>query len=506
MLMGKTLTHVARLHPERTALIQGRQRWTYGEFNARVNRLAHALTGLGLAKGDKLAVWAKNSHRYLEAYYACAKAGLVLVPVNYRLPGPEVSFRLEHSDAAGLLLGPEFLEAWAGLEPAVRARMQGRVVLMSDEVRPEAAPYEELIARSPDHEPAARLEPDDPLVMSYTSGTTGRPKAALSDHRAGVLGHLYKIPVYRLTPEDVTLNPGPFWHAGPRNFTSLALFLGGAAVIMTEFHTREYLENVERHRVTNGFLVPTMFQAMLNLPDHRDYDLSSLRCLLSGGSPLPTKLRDACLERLGPVIHEFYSSTETLVLTDITTPEMIERPRSVGRPTWGVEIKVVDDQGRELPDGEVGEIFVKSPTMFSGYWSDRDKNRETFREGWFTLGDMGRFDSRRYLYLVDRKNDTIISGGENIYPTQIEEVLRRHPAVAQAAVIGVPHEYWGEAVKAVVVLKPGAEADAEGIIAHCAGLLADYQKPKSVDFVDELPVSPMGKVLRRVLREKYREN
>ncbi|BEQ16676.1 class I adenylate-forming enzyme family protein [Desulfoferula mesophila] len=504
MLMGRALARSAQRHPDKTAVIFEDRSWSYSQFNARVNRLAHALSGLGLGKGDKLAVLALSGNEYLEIYHATAKLGVWMVPINHRLKAPDIAYRISHSQASGLVLGPEFVVLYDSLPPEARQAVAGCLLMLGQgPALPGAHAYEELLANSREDEPQAELHPEDTLFIGYTGGTTGRSKGALTSNRAIVAGYLYKVLDYGIRQGGVTLNPGPFWHTAPRNFTSLALYMGGTAVVTKRFDPREYLELVQRHRVTYSFLVPTMFNAILSLPDHRDFDTSSLSMLTSGGSPMPAPLEEAALNRFGPVLHEFYAATETLIITNITAEEMRRKPRSVGRPAWDVFLRLLDERGAEVPVGQVGEIYLQGPSLFSGYYRDSQKTDEAFRDGWFTLGDLGKLDEDGYLYIVDRRTDMVISGGENIYPSEVEEVLLRHPKVAEAAVIGVPDPTWGEVLKAVVVLKPGQESSFEELRDFCATRLADYLKPRSVDFVDQLPRSPVGKILKRKLRDRY---
>lgn len=504
MLMGKALARSAQRHPDKTAVICEDRSWTYRQFNARVNRLAHTLSDLGLAKGGKLAVLALNGPEYLEIYHATAKLGVWMVPINHRLKAPEIAYRIIHSQASGLVLGPEFTALYDSLPSEARRAVAGRLLVLGQgPAVPGTYGYEELLAASREEEPEVDLHPEDILFIGYTGGTTGRSKGALTPNRAIVAGYLYKVLDYGLGQGEVALNPGPFWHTAPRNFTSLALYMGGTAVVVKRFDPAEYLRLVQKHRVTYSFLVPTMFSAILALPDHRAYDTSSLKVLLSGGSPLPTPVKEAALERFGTVLNEFYAATETLIITSIASRDMRRKKRSVGPPAWDVFLKLLDEHGREVPPGQVGEIYIQGPSLFSGYFRDPEKTNQSFRDGWFTLGDLGRLDEEGYLYIVDRRTDMVISGGENIYPSEVEEVLLKHPKVAEAAVIGVPDATWGEVLKAVVVLKPGQSSSYEELKEFCAQHLADYLKPRSVDFVAELPRSPVGKVLKRKLRDEY---
>ncbi len=504
MILGKSLTRSARLYPDKISLIFDGRHWTYRQLNSRVNRLANLFTSLGLRKGDKVAMLARNGNEYIETYYALAKIGIWMVPINYRLQPSEIALRLTHSDTQAIILGTEYVDRFLELNPEAKKNIGDRILVLGDSNPPHGFPsYETLLAKIQDQEPEIFIEPEDPLYIGYTAGTTGRSKGAIITNRAILSGFLYKTLDYGFNKNDITLNPGPFWHSAPRDFACLHLYLGGTAVIMKEFRAEEYLATVEKHKVTNGFLVPTMYKMITDLPGNKRYDTSSLRILLSGGSPLPTPVKESCVQRFGPILHEFYAATETRIMTNISPEEMEKKGRSVGRPIWDVEIRILDDEGKDLPTGEVGEIFVRGPSLFSGYYKDEEKTQECYRNGWFTLGDMGRFDEEGYLYIVDRKQDMVISGGENIYPSEIEDVVLAHPKVAEAAVIGIPHEKWGEALKAFLVLKPGEKATEEEILRFCATRLADYLKPKSVEFVSELPRSPVGKVLKRVLRELY---
>ncbi|RJX29721.1 MAG: hypothetical protein C4525_14045 [Desulfarculus sp.] len=504
MMMGLALSRCAQRHPHKTALIFEDRSWTYAQFNARVNRLAGALAAWGLTKGDRLAVMAENGNEYLEIYHAAAKLGVWMVPINHRLKAPEAGFRLEHSQATSLILGPRYLWVLEQMPPAARKAIGRRVLVLDPGPFPAGTTsYEQALEMSGEAEPQVDIHPEDILFIGYTGGTTGRAKGALISNRAIMVGHLHKIIEYGLDQHVVTLNPGPFWHTAPRNFSHLALYLGGTTVVMRSFDPIQYLRLLARHRVTLSFLVPTMFAAILETAGHQDYDTSSLRALLSGGSPLPTPLKEAALGRFGPILHEFYAATETLILTSINAGEIGLKRRSVGRPVRDVYLRLLNDNGQEVPAGQVGEVYLKCPSLFSGYYRDQERTRQAFRGSWFSLGDMGRLDDDGYLYLVDRKTDMVISGGENIYPSEVEEVLLRHPRIAEAAVIGVPDSKWGESLKALVVLKNGQRADPQEIMDFCQDKLADYLKPRSVEFVEALPRSPVGKVLKRELRQRY---
>lgn len=502
MIVGKSLAYTAAVYPDRAAIIFEGRSWTHRELHRRVQKLVDALAARGYARGDRVAVLARNSHRYLEISFALGLAGICMVPINHRLLAPEVAVRLEHAEVSGVFIEPEFAPLLDTLEPARAAEIARRTIILDDEAGGERN-YETILESGRAVAPLVEVTPEEPLYLGYTSGTTGRAKAAIVSHRAIAVGYLYKTLLYDLRPEEVSLNPGYYWHSAPRDFAQLQIYLGGASVVTRDFRAAECLELIGRHKVTNGFFVPTMFRMMLESEALAGADLSSIRLLISGGAPLPTKLKKDVLEHFGPVLQEFYGATETRIVASISAEELNRKTRSVGRPVRDIDIRILDAEGRDLPAGEVGEIYMRTPTIFSGYYNDPEKTAETFRGDWFSLGDMGRMDEDGYLYIVDRRSDMVISGGENIYPSEIEDVLQHHPAVADVAVFGVPDPKWGEALKAVICVKPGQSVTEAELTAHCAAHLADYLKPRSYEFMDELPRNPTGKVLKRVLREPY---
>ena len=503
MILGRCLARNARLYPEKSAIVSADGRSiSHAALNDRVKRLANAFTARGIEKGDKLAILARNSPEYLEVYFAAGKIGAPLVPVNNQLKAADIHYRLAHSDARALAVDREFLSLLNDLPAATRDALGGRVFAVDGNAGTLPS-LDELIRSAPATGPEVPVSPEDTLYIGYTSGTTGPAKGALISHRAIVVGYLYKALDYRLGRRDVNLDPGPFWHSAPRDFATLAVYLGGTCVVTRGFDARKYFELVERHRVTNSFLVPTMFQQLTALEDNGRHDASSLRVLISGGSPLPSAVKDRVVSRFGPILNEFYGATETRIITNITAAELAERKRSVGRPIRDVEIRVLDEAGCDVSVGVVGEVYVRGPGLFSGYYKDPERTRNSHRGEWFSLGDMGRLDDDGYLYLADRKQDMIISGGENIYPNDIEEVLLGFPGVKEAAVIGTPDQTWGELVTAIVVPVAGATVLPQALIEFCASRLPGYMKPRRVVFADSLPRSPVGKVLRRELREPY---
>lgn len=507
MILGRCLPRNARLYPNKPAIIgPGGTVLTYSQLNDRVDRLASALSRCEIGKGTKLAILGRSSSEYLQVFFAGAAVGAWLVPINFHLKPDDIAYRLRHSGANALILDVEFVPLLLELSESARQSLGERIWLIGESAGESAGEYpnlEQLVSAGAAQSPVVDIDPEDTLYIGYTSGTTGPSKGALISHRAVVVGFLYKAIAYGLGEDDVTLNPGPFWHSAPRDYAQLALYLGGTCVVSSGFDPGEYLQLVERYRVTYSFLVPTMQQMLTSFAHADDYDCSSLRLILSGGSPLPTAVKERVLRRFGPILHEFYGATETRMVTTISARELESKTRSVGRPMRDVEIRAMADDGCVLAPGEVGEIFIRGPGLFSGYHNDPKSTRQTRPGEWFSLGDLGRIDEDGYLYLVDRKLDMIISGGENIYPNDVEEAVLACAGVKEAAVIGIPDPTWGELVTAVVVREEGMRLSAEALILACGERLPAYMKPRHVVFTEALPRNPAGKILRRVLREHY---
>jgi acyl-CoA synthetase (AMP-forming)/AMP-acid ligase II len=500
MILGRSVARNARLYPDRPAIIaEGGATLTHQDFAERVWRLGNGLIGRGVVKDARVAILARNCPDYLCLYFALGSIGAWTVPLNTALKPANIDARLAHAEAGALFVGGEFIDLLPELSASVRERLAGRIFAL-DGASAGTVPLSALLEEGVPQAPEVRLAPDDILYIGYTSGTTGAPKGALVSHRAIVGGFLYKALDYGLTDADITLNPGPYWHSAPRDFASLAIYLGGTAVVPARFDPERYLDCVERYRVTNSFVVPTMLERLVSAPALRERDLSGLRRLISGGAPLPSTVKERVLAAFGPILTEFYGATETRIVTAISAGELAARDRSVGRPIRDVEIRILDEAGSDVPPGAVGEVFIRGPGLFSGYWRDPERTAAAHRGEWFSLGDLGRLDRDGYLYLVDRKQDMIISGGENIYPNDIEECLLRHSAVREAAVIGAPDERWGEVVVAYVVLRPGQDVTAAELVAFCAERLPNYMKPRRVEFCATLPRNPTGKILRRELR------
>jgi fatty-acyl-CoA synthase/long-chain acyl-CoA synthetase len=508
MNIGEGLTLNAVNHPRKTALIYQGRRKTYAEMNQAANRLANAVWGMGLRKGDKAALLLYNCPEYMEAIFGLAKIGVVLVPINYRLAAPEIEYIINNSDSRLLITEAACLGQVLPILPRLEQVRPDRCILLGEGESAGMARWGEVLARSSDREPEVEVEETDTFYIGYTSGTTGFPKGAVFSHKSRVMRTLLYSIIYGIPEEDVQLVVAPIYHAAPFAFALMEIYRGGTLVIQRDFDPAAVLHTIQEERVSSAFFVPTMYHEMVNLPpaEAARYDLSSLRILITGGAPLSARAKEQILAFFTSAgLFEFYGGTETGMVTILQPKDQLSRPKSVGQPIFGTRIRLLDEQGQEVPLGEVGELYMKGPTTFDCYYKDPQATAEVLREGWLTIGDMARRDEDGYYYIVDRKRDMIVSGGANIYPAEVEKVLSAHPKVRDVAVLGVPDEKWGEAVKAVVVLREGQKATAEELQEYCRGELASYKIPSSVDFVAELPRTPSGKVLKRQLRDAYWE-
>jgi long-chain acyl-CoA synthetase len=499
----------ARLEPDKECLMYEGHRLTWRQLNERIDRLANGLRGLGITPGEHVAILAQNSHRYVEFYYAAARAGLVAVPLNWRLSVEELGYIAEHSESAALLVDTAFQHTAVTLR-ALAPRIRHTIVL--DGSAPQMAGYEQLL-----HESSARphQQPRDEnamCVLMYTGGTTGRPKGVMLSHRNLLAATVGCALAARLSPSDSTLMILPLFHIALWPVLTLH-YLGARAVITARFDLAHVLDTVQRERITHVNVVPTIVALLLSFPDLDRYDLSSLRLLTYAGAPIPFELLMRMRERFPALdLAQGYGLTEASSIVALLDAEAHRhadteagrrRLRSAGREALTTAVRIVDERGQEVPCGTMGEISARGANVMLGYWKDPQLTDTTLRDGWLRTGDIGFLDADGFIYLIDRKNDMIITGGENVYPREVEEVIYKHPAVLECAVLGVPDPVWGEAIKAVVALKPNQTATAEEIMALCAQHLAGYKKPRSVDFMESLPKTSIGKIARRQVRDSY---
>ncbi|MBI4514331.1 MAG: AMP-binding protein [Deltaproteobacteria bacterium] len=495
----------AQNYPDKLAIVCRDRRYTWREWNARINQLAYGLRALGLRAGDKVAVLLNNCHEALEVTSACSKTGTVAVPLNYRLTSSEIAYIVNNSDSRAFIFGAEFTDRVRVVQEQLPLVPRDNLRVVSDGVNGEFAAYEQLLAAQPSGEPEGDSVPGL-SAMIYTSGTTGQPKGVARNGPVDPMIVLGIIQGFNLTPDEVHLVCAPLYHSAPLLGSALTIALGGTLVIMPKFEPEEFLRLVEQERVTSTMAVPTIMKRIVALPPavRTRYQGRSMRALIFGAAPCPMETKRAITDYFGDCLYEYYGSTDAGLNTILPPHEQFTKPGSCGRVLPGHEIKIFDEAGNELPAGEPGDVYIYNSLVAAmQYYKDPEKTRKSFRGQYMTVGDVGYFDSEGYLYLVDRKIDMVISGGVNIYPAEIEAVIHEHPAVLDVAVIGVPNEDWGEELKAVVQLKPGAAARPEDICDFCAERLADYKRPRSVDFVDEVPRNPSGKILKRELRQRY---
>jgi acyl-CoA synthetase (AMP-forming)/AMP-acid ligase II len=510
--VGEILGVHAQLQPDRPAVKDLRRALTYREYDERANRLARAFAGLGLAKGDRLAVFAHNCVEWMELYAACAKAGVVAVPVNFRLTGGEVRYLLEDSGAAAIFAGAELLDLVDSIRAELPLRPDGYVQIGGAEVRPGWRGYEELVASGAARAPDVAVLPEDPWTLMYTSGTTGRPKGAIRSHRSYALFYLLNAVELGVGREDVGLAVMPLCHVNSVFYAFLFTYLGGSVCVYDRrsFDPEHLLGVLADERITFTSLVPTHYVMLLGLPAavRARHDLRRVAKLMISSAPARRETKLEIMECFpSSRLFEAYGSTEAGLVTLLRPERQLEKVGSIGREIVGTgRIRLLDGDGREVPDGEVGELFSRTPTAFDGYWNLPEATARAFRGPYCTAGDMARRDGDGFYTLVDRKSNLIITGGEKVYPSEVEKVLGAHPDVRDVAVIGVPDAKWGEAVTAVVVARPGRSPAASALVEHARRELAGYKCPREVRFIadEEMPRTATGKILHRVLRDRFR--
>jgi long-chain acyl-CoA synthetase len=497
------LRESARARPDKTAVILDQQRLSYAQLEGATNQVAGGLAAAGLRPGDRVGIMLPNVPQFPIAYYGVLKAGGVVVPINVLLKAPEVQFYLGDSGARFLITWDDFtdeaLKGAASLEG-----VQTFAALRPRGTLPEGArDFAELMQGPPSFE-IAPTNPEDTAVILYTSGTTGRPKGAeLSHLNLFMCAEVGATRLVAYAEDDVALAVLPLFHSfGQSSVMNTTFYAGGTITLVPRFDPVKVLEVMARDRVTIFAGVPTMYFALLNHPERERFDTSSLRLCVSGGAAMPGEVMTAFEQAFGVTVLEGYGLSETSPTASFNRSKEERRFMSVGKPVWGVEMKVFDDQDRELPPGrdQVGEIVIRGHNVMKGYFKNPEATAEALRGGWFHSGDMGYLDEEGYFFIVDRKKELIIRGGFNVYPREVEEVLYAHPAVAAAAVIGVPDDRLGEEIKAVVQLKSGQTASPEDLIAFCKERMAAYKYPRTVQLVDQLPVGPTGKILKKELK------
>jgi acyl-CoA synthetase (AMP-forming)/AMP-acid ligase II len=503
----------ALLYSSHEAFVCGAERVTFGRFNNRVNRLVHALRSLGIEKGDVIGILSWNCLEYTDVYGAAMKGGFIASPFNPRLHPEEIEYLINYSEANTLFVGPELLETVEGVRTHL-PRVRNYIGLGG--AAPGLVSYDEMLGRDESGEPDIDVKKDDPVIILYTSGTTGLPRGALYTHAQKLDNTRIKALEMGTKLGDRHLMVLPFFHIGGDSHVWPFFLTGGCNVILPNrsFDPMTVLEAIQEEKVTDMQIVPTQLSALLSHPDLKKYELNSLNRIYYAASPMPVELLRRGLEVFGPIFAQGYGQTESgpqICTLPKEAHQVLDKPAeeqkvlaSCGQPSLGVHVRVVDKENRDVGPGVVGEIIAQSNSIMTEYWKKPKETAETIVEGWLHTGDLAYYDEKGFIYIVDRKKDMIVSGGENVYSREVEDVLYKHPGVTEAAVIGVPDPRWVERVHAVIVLKPNTLVTEEEIIAFCKKHIASYKTPKSVEFVDALPKNPQGKILKKTIRSKYR--
>lgn len=499
----------AQIYPDNLAVVFEDIRLTFKELNNRVNQLANAFWGLKFKKGDRVCIMADNCSEYVEIYYAAAKSGISITPINTRLAKDEIIHIINDSEANGCLVGDGYEEIITAIIPDLM-NIEHWVSLHND--TKGFISYDSLITDASAEEPDVIIDEDDMVMLMYTGGTTGLPKGVMLSHRNFMTGILAAGLLSPISPEDSTCFVLPIFHV-----SSWPVFLlhlsGGKVVINRKPDLGEILRLIQDEKCTHMNLVPTIYGWLLQYPEIDQYDLSSLKMLSYAGSPFPPEVLKQCILKFGDIFMQGYGSTETCggaVTALLAKDHKLKGPESKYLASAGftspcAELKVVDENNQRVPVGEVGEICVKGKHVMMGYWKNESLTKQVLKDGWYYMGDMGYIDDKGYLFLVDRKADMIVSGGENIYPKETEDVLYEHPAVMECAVVSSPDERWGESVHAVIVLKAGQKVTEEEMIKHCKARLAGYKCPKAVEFWESIPKTVIGKILRKDIKKRFWE-
>ena len=514
MNLGQNLKVNAKKFPNTVMLKDSQRSFTYPEVNKRVNQLSHSLLSLGLSKGDKVAVLLENSIEIVEVFLATAKTGIIIVPVNFRLVSAEVEYIADNSDAKAFIVHDEFTSTVDPIKAKLNNIAPDNYIAVGQAVEGYRS-YDGLIENASDSEPDIEVAPEDTWVLIYTSGTTGKPKGVVRSHESHIAFFLVNAVDFGFNDHDNCMNVMPLCHINSTFFTFTFLYIGASVYIhpARSFRPEEILEIVEREKITFISLIPTHYNLILNVSDEaKNRDVSSIRKLLCSSAPVRKSMKMAIMEFFpGVELWEGYGSTEAGIVTVLKPEYQMKKLGSIGFESLGTEfVKLLDEDGKEVGVGEVGELYSRGPMLLDEYYKLPEKTAASFKDGWFSAGDMAIRDEDGFYQIVDRKDNMIITGGEHVYPSEVEEVIGSHQNVFDCAVIGLPDDKWGEKVAAVVIKKPGVDdsvINEEIIKQTCKDQMAGYKSPKEILFIneDEMPRTPTGKILHRKLREKFRK-
>lgn len=505
MNVGDWVRKWGELLPKKVAIIDDGREFTYGEINARCNRVANYLLKKGVKKGDRVSVLLHNGHEFIEIYFALAKIGAILVPLNWRIAPPETAYILNDCEANFLFFGQDFAETASYIKDNIQ-HVKAYTSLGEEEFS-WADHYKDTEAySSSEPSPPDTLDFEDPHIILYTSGTTGFPKGALLSNRKTFYNALNAKIFYRLTTEDIFLVNRPLFHSGGLLVNSTPAFYSGATVIYKRrFALEEYLETIERYRVTIIEPPATFLNFILKDCDLARYRLDSLRSCYTGGERVPEKLIRE-YHAIGVPLGQLFGMTETSIVCWLPAEDTARKVGSVGKPVFHGEIRIVHPDMQPITPGETGEIVITGPILMSGYWNKPDETRKAFKGGWFHSGDLATTDDEGYIYILDREKNVFISGGENVYPAEIDKHLLQHPKIFDAAVYGVPDEKWGEVGRASIILKDNHEMEAQEVVDFLSGKIGKFKIPKHIEFVREFPRTASGKIQKYLLAKEFKEN
>jgi fatty-acyl-CoA synthase len=500
--IGSWLTQRVLLTPDKEAVVDGDQRLSYARLNWKVNRLANAMSQMGLKYGDRVGVLSYNRIEFLEIIMASAKLGLLLVPLNWRLTPPELAFNLNDSQTEIILFDPEFTGAVKDLKKQVSLK---HAVCFGTEAKDGHSAYEDLLADAPKDEPIPDTLPslNSPHIIMYTAGTTGKPKGAVLSQGTAFWNAVNLNIALDFTSRDRNLLVLPMFHIGGIGlFTLPMLYAGGTVILQRTFDPLKTLDLLVSEDISLFFGVPAVFLALIQHPDFKADAFDRVRLVMSGGAPMPVSLIKQ-YHQAGILLQQGFGMSEAAPsIATLSKDLALKKAGSIGRAVFHLEAKIVDDDMQEIPRGEVGELVIRGPNLMTEYWNRKEATQDAFAGGWFHTGDLARMDEDGDLYIVERKKDMFISGGENVYPAEVENAIFEMSQVAEAAVIGVPDKKWGEVGRAVVALKADQILSADDIVAHLQNRLAKFKIPRQIEFVDQLPRNAAGKVLKTELRKK----